>query len=171
MSGGFYIGLFAVLFLAIVIWSSMKRAGKKQHYDEMQLKIRADGYRLGYFVTIALLLVLLMVLDSNLITFVSPSFAIFVVMMIGIVTSVVYCIFKGAFFQIGQNGTYYIALCAFIGLLNTGMGILRILDGSLFENGVITFASGASFICGLSFVIILIALAIKKASMGSEVAE
>jgi hypothetical protein len=51
------------------------------------------------------------------------------------------------------------------------MGILRILDGSLFENGVITFASGASFICGLSFVIILIALAIKKASMGSEVAE
>ena len=156
MSGGFYIGLFAVLFLAIVIWS---------------LKIRADGYRLGYFVTIALLLVLLMVLDSNLITFVSPSFAIFVVMMIGIVTSVVYCIFKGAFLQIGQNGTYYIALCAFIGLLNTGMGILRLVDGSLFENGVITFSSGASFICGLSFVIILIALAIKKVSMGSEVAE
>ena len=73
MSGGFYIGLFAVLFLAIVIWSSMKRAGKKQHYDEMQLKIRADGYRLGYFVTIALLLVLLMVLDSNLITFGTPA--------------------------------------------------------------------------------------------------
>ena len=92
-------------------------------------------------------------------------------MMIGIVTSVVYCIFKGAFFQIGQNGTYYIALCAFIGLLNTGMGILRLVDGSLFENGVITFSSGASFICGLSFVIVLIALAIKKVSIGSEVAE
>ena len=65
MSGGFYIGLFAVLFLAIAIWSSMRRAGKKQHYDEMQLKIRADGYRLGYFVTIALLLVLLMVESDN----------------------------------------------------------------------------------------------------------
>ena len=92
-------------------------------------------------------------------------------MMIGIVTFVVYCIFKEAFFQIGQNCTYYIALCAFIGLLNTVMGILRIVDGSFFENGVITFASGASFICGLSFLAILIALVIKKVSMGSEVTE
>ncbi len=171
MSGSFYIALFTVLFLAIAVWSAMRQAGKKQHYDEMQLKIRADGYRLGYFVTIALLLVLLPVLDSDLIQFISPSFAVYVVMMVGIVSSVVYCIFKGAFFQIGQNGTYYIVFCAFIGLLNTGMGILRIADGSLYENGVITFASGASFICGLSFVVVLAALVIKKISMGSEVSE
>ena len=56
MSGNTVVILELVLLIGIVVWVMLrKKKSCTEQYDEMQLKIRAEGYRIGFFTALALL--------------------------------------------------------------------------------------------------------------------
>lgn len=161
--------LIAILGIAIFVATITRFVAKNKinanaHFDEMQLQNRATGYKLGFMVTIACMLVVLFLMDDfvGLSSFVEPSLAIFIALMIGIVTFAIYCIRKEAFFRVGDKGTSYIVLCTVIFLMNGILSSLRIIDGTILENGRITFEHGGGLVCSVSFLMILITLIMKK---------
>ena len=159
----------AVIILVVLTFSK-KRDRNECHYDEMQLKFRADGYRLGFFVTLFTLLILIF-LTECLDTFqnvIKPSFGMFVAAMAGIVTFVVYCIRKDAFYSIGQNRRSYMLLCVAVIIAN-GIGSIRhITERTLLVDGALTFSNSSGIVCALSFLIILCALVVKQRQEAKE---
>ncbi len=167
------IPVLAVIAIIAAVLLADRRARKEAHYDEMQLKIRGEGYRLGFIVTLAALCILLFMteMSEGFGRLVTPSFGMFAVMMTGIVVFIVYCIFREAFFRIGQNGRYYITLCLVVVAINGASAVSRITDGSFPGSGGITFQGGANLVCALSFLIILAAILIKSITGRKEAAE
>ena len=159
--------LVAVLCAVIALVSSGARRTK--HYDEMQLKIRADGYRLGYTVTLIALFAAIFLGEFGVLDGVmTQAFADYAALMLGIAVFAVYCIWHEAFFSVSDKSGAYIVLCVLIVLLDGFSAVSRIMDGSVRENGVVTFESGNSTLMTLLFLAILIALLVKRAQLKRE---
>ena len=168
--------LLPVAALVVIIFVMILMSKKKQngsHYDEMQLKIRGDGYKLGFFVTLAgtVILLFLTELFEGFSKVVAPTFGMFVVIMTGIVSFVVYCIFKEAFLSIGQNVKSYMVLCAAVILANVAGSVRQITQGTFLVDGALTFSNTSNLVCAISFLVILIALIIKTGQDRKEVGE
>ena len=152
----------AIIILAIVLAKKAK-ATRGSHFDEMQTKIRSDGYKLGYLVTLICLGIWLLFAEvfKGFNQMVTPSFGAFFVMMFGIVVFAVYCIFHDSFFSIGENGRAYTLLCVFIVIANGVSAIRHIVDGTIVAEGKLTFSNTSSIIVAASFLVIVIAIVIK----------
>ena len=89
----------------------------------------------------------------------------------GIVAFTVYCIFKDAFYSIGQNRKGYIFLCVLVILANGIGAISHISEGTLIEDGMVKFTNCGGLLCAAGFLVILISLLIKEVSSRKEVDE
>ena len=72
------------------------------------------------------------------------------------------CILHDAFFTVRNKPKSYIALFAVCSLLQIPSAVLNIRDGSVVENGVLTF-NIMPLVCAVTFLSILIAIVIKQA--------
>ena len=169
------IAIIVIVIAVIMLLATGKRknGGFVKHYDEMQLKVRGDGYRLGFFVLLIGSAVLMFLFDisEKFAAVVTPSFGIFFVLMTALVTFVVYCVNKEAFLSIGQNKKSYVILCVLIIAANGFASIRYVAQGTILEDGKLTFGGTANLICLTSFVIILIAILVKSAKDRNEVEE
>lgn len=169
-----YYAVIILVALAVVVGLILRKySSGDRHFDEMQLKIRSDAYRSGFLITLAGLCILtfLMEDEGGILKWVDPSIVVFTVMMAGIVTFAVECIRKEAFFSFNDKGRSYMILCVIVCVVNGGMGIARIVNGTLWDNGRITFERGSTLVCGLSFLVLLIAFLVKEFRRKSEVME
>ncbi|MCR5792052.1 MAG: hypothetical protein K6G65_02675 [Lachnospiraceae bacterium] len=154
-------GAIILICIFTIIFIKQKKFDAGKHYDEMQLKIRGDGYRLSYFVTVMCMVALSFGYEMGLERFVSPAFGIFATLMLGIVIFPIYCIVKEVFFPLGQKGRYYIVLCAIVVVINGGVGVMHIMDGTVIQNGKLVFEYGSNLVCAAAFAALLITLACK----------
>ncbi len=172
MLPGFVTGMIAVIIIIVLIRVLKRDAYKNNHYDERQLILRANGYKAGFLVTVIGILILILWIegaeDYGFRSWIEPGFGMFAVLMIGIITFTVYCIVKEAFFAIGQKGNAYIVLCLVVSVLNAIPAAIRIVNGTIWDNGKISFESGSNLICAVSFLIIVVALLAKKIQTGKE---
>ena len=172
---GFLAGVFLAVLIVLVIFmiSASRGKAKMKSFDEMQHIIRGKAYRNAFFVVIGLLaftIFLSAIVDIYQIID-SPS-VLCIVLMAGVVTFAVQCILNDAFFGLEDACKGYMALIIAIGAINLLLGVLRIIDGSLWVNGVFKFTKGGSnLIMASSFAIVLVALLIKRARGKNEVAE
>ena len=147
---------------------------RTQHFDEMQLLIRATAYRNAFFTVLGVLAVL-MVLSSDIFgldRIFDTATQMCTALMAGITVFAVYCIKKDAFFGIDYDHKGYVYMIFGIGVFNLVMGIWRLIDGTIRVDGVITFTHGASnLIIGVGFFIVLVALLLKKSDDKGEVGE
>ena len=166
------VAAFVVIFILILALSKSK-GGKETHYDEMQLKFRAAGYKTGFFVTLAGIMVYIVLseLSDGFNNAVGSTFAMYAVAMAGIVAFAVYCISKDAFYSIGQNKRYYMILCVCVIVTNAVGAAGEIAGGTIPAEGRLTFSNSANFVTMAGFLIILIALAVKNAKDRNEVEE
>lgn len=158
------VGITLAVAIAVTFFLRKKMGRQDTHYDEMQLKIRSDGYRLGFFSVVAVIFVLIFLysFEGGIATIIEPSLSMFIAVMAGIVIFVVYCIRKEAFFRIEENAKSRTTLLLLMTILNGAIGILRIADGTLWENGVMKFTQGGSnLVLSISFLIILIVLLVE----------
>ena len=160
-----------LIFFALIALIAVIKKGRvrTRHYDEMQLKIRADAYQLGYFVTLLSTLAVIFLADFGALEHVADTvFAVFAAMILGLTVFAVYCIMHEAFFSVGDRSGAYIGLVVLIVVLNGFVSVSRIIDGSILENGIVTFQSGSSTLMTLMFLAVLAALFVKKAQRKSE---
>ena len=159
----FLAGLVFVAVIAVVVWL-LRKEPDRGTFDERQLTLRAAGYRRSFFVTLAASFLVLFLTELEAIPAASVTLAMFAALMIGLVTFAVYCITKDVFFHVGEKGSYFRILCAVIVALDGVPAATRIADGSLLENGVPTFEGCNGLVMALAFLVILIALLVRKPS-------
>ena len=155
-----WIVVIAVIIAAVAILR--KQRGGDKRYDERQMTLRAAGSRLAFFVTLIAGVVVLFLAEMEILPAAAFTLALFVALMAGIVTFAVFCIVHEVFFSLGDKGNYYRVLFGVIVLIDGFAAVTRIADGTILENGVPTFAGCSSLVMTLAFLVIFIALLVRR---------
>ncbi len=162
MDMSFIWGLVIVLAVAAVVFIIFRKSSAHRDYDERQLMLRAQGYRLGFFVTLLASAAVLLLTEVAVIPAASFTLALFTALMAGIVSFAVFCIWNDVFFPLNERGTYYYVLYAAIAVLYGVMFAAKAAKGAALENGVPTFGGFSSLVMAVSFLVILGALLFRK---------
>ena len=159
------------LIFCIIFLVTRKKAGAL-HYDEMQLQIRGDAYKLGFSAVIVLLAVTGLLYDAdglNISNYMTTDMLLFVILYAGVTVFAVYSILNNAFFRVLENGNRYLLLCVFLIVSNGASLFQSIRSGRFLEHGVLDFgAGGANLLCVICFLLISGAIVIRKAGRNEE---
>lgn len=119
-----YLLLFGVIYLL------KKKLNKTEHYDEMQLQIRADAYKYAYGTTVVLLagLIFMVVVDEAAVPSFILSGVLIIIMLSGVLVFGVYCIRHDSFFFIGQDWRRYFWLCIAVDSINLFTLVTNLFD-------------------------------------------
>ena len=162
MNTGTFLVIGIMVGVMIAAWFLSRKTWKKEcEYDEMQLKIRARGYQIGFYTALGLMLALILLWEVNCLTVVTPGFAIYTAMIISVTVFVIYCILNDAFLAIRGKADRYFMLFGLFVLLEGFIFVRSLMDGEILENGKLTFGSGAPAVMAICFLAILITLAVK----------
>lgn len=154
--------LFVVVVIVALVIVLRRGRGENRNYDERQLALRAEGYRRGFFVTFFLEMAVLFLLETGIIPTPCATLAVYAALLAGVLTFAVFCIVKDVFFHVGEKGSYYLVVCGIIVLVDGAAAVSRIVDGSVLENGLPTFDGCNALLLTLTFLVILIALLVRK---------
>ncbi len=156
--------------IVIVLAFLIKRRHKTEHYDELQLKNRAEAYKRAFF-TIIVLLCGIIVYDTcsgnTLPPFVLSGLLIIVVMT-GFLVFAVYSIWHDAFFYLGQSWKAYFGVCIGVGLvqlIELISVISRILKGGEYEENfwnLVLSKVSASAMMTITFITLAVVIGIKQ---------
>ncbi len=162
--------LLVVAVIAVLALTKQKR--QTSGYDEMQLKIRARGYKIGFFTALILLAVTSMLSETGtLLTLVTPGFSAFAVLIVSVVVFAVYCIVHDAFVAICGNARSFLIIAAMVVLINGISAVRHITLGTLLEEGRLGFSGGTNILMCLGFLTILITLIVKTLRNRKEAEE
>ena len=168
----FAVGLMVGVIVMIVTCSLSRKKQKTEcEYDEMQLKIRAKGYQIGFYTALLLMMILILLLELNWLTVVTPGFAMFTALLINVTTFAVYCILKDAFLSIRGKANSYFWISGIIIAIEGFVTVRHIIDGDMLENGKLAFGNGAPALTGICFLAILITLIVKTVRNRKEADE
>ena len=150
---GMLIGILFGLLVALIIIRYINRNKKiATEYDEMQKKIRGEGYMYAFYTVMiyeALMCVLTTGIEIPAVPVVIHFFAIF----IGVTVQACYCIWKGAYVGLNTNLKRYIVLMAIVSLFNLLTAYMSFREGELFADGKFQ-ATTVNLLCGLMFALI-----------------
>ena len=172
MNSGSVMALGIMVGVMIAAFFLTRKCGKKEcEYDEMQLKIRAKGYQIGFFTALALLMVLVFLYEMNLLTVITPGFAAYTVLIICVTVFAIYCILHDAFLSSSGNAKSYLGIFSLVVLVEGFVTVRYAANGELLEDGQLTFGSGAPALMFICFLAILITLIVKTIRNGKEAEE
>ena len=153
--------------IMIAAWALTRKKMKKEtEYDEMQLKIRTNGYQIAFFTALGLQLVLILLLEANLLTVVTPGFAAFAALLLSVTVFAVYCIMHDAFLAVDGHPGIYIGIFGMVIAAEAIITIRNLINGTLLENGKLTIGSGMPLVMLVCFLVILVTLIAKTVSNG-----
>ena len=172
MTSGIAMALGIMVGVMVAAWFLSRKAMQKNYeYDEMQLKIRAKGYQIGFYTALFLLMIIVLLYELNYLTVVTPGFAAFAALILSVTVFTIYCILHDAFISIRGDSRTQIAVFSLV-VLAEGLASIRYLtEGELFKNGVLTFDCGAPSLMFICFLAILITLIIKTVRNRKEAKE
>ena len=156
----------------IAAWSLFRKTWKREsEYDEMQLKIRAKGYQIGFYTALFLMLILILLWELNWLTAVTPGFAVYTALLVSVTVFAIYCILNDAFLAIRGNANRYFWLFGLVIVLEGIVAVRNIINNEMLEDGKLAFGSGAPAVMAVCFLAILITLAVKTVRNRKEADE
>ena len=162
MNTGTFFVIGIMVGVMIAAWLLSRKSLKKEcEYDEMQLKIRAKGYQIGFFTALFLMLVLILLCELNCLTVVTPGFAIYTALIVSVTVFTIYCILNDAFLAIRGKANRYFFLFGMVVVIEGLVFVRSLVDGKMLEDGKLTFGSSAPAVIAVCFLAILITLAVK----------
>ncbi|MCR5103259.1 MAG: hypothetical protein K6B68_02220 [Eubacterium sp.] len=172
---GFFVGLVASVIFAIVVillvCSMMNKDGKiKSKYDERQMIVRGNAYRISMWTLIVLLIIYGICETSGIDIPMENNAIIFLFIMMAVLVHAVYCIFNDGYFGINNIPKAYNIFLFLIGLMNVAIGVMNTVQGRLVEDGKLSMPI-MNYICGFMFLIVGIAILIKHFMNKSNVKE
>lgn len=164
---GYALGVFLVFFAAIVIGVFIRKMSTtdgrtKCSFDERQELVRGKGFKYGFFILLVYNMVICVVAGAypKVLSFVDAQLQMFIGVALSTVVFACYCIWNEGYFALNEHPKRLLIIFAFVAILNTIIGIINILDNSLFVDGVLTF-SCSNIVCATMFYIIFAVLLIK----------
>ena len=159
----FSLVVFGAIFFFMLKWTRKNRRVKCE-YDERQLLVRGNAYKIAFFVVVILdfLYGLLGVtLDMVPTLPITTEAAMFIIALVGLVVQIVYCIWHDAYFSLNEQKPKVLIMFLVVGLLNFAVGFMNYHDGSIYTNGMLNGRS-INLIIGIMFILIFVALLIRK---------
>ena len=168
-SAGFAVGLLVALLFGVVLLKMMNKDNRAAtKYDEMQEIIRGRAYKYAFW-AVVVCEALLIVADTVFAAQIPLSADIlhFLVIIIGVMVQVTYCIWHDAYIGLNTNTTRFIICMLLIGGVNLFLAVMAYADGRMIRDGVFqaTFLNG---ICGLLCLVVMAEVIIKNALSGKE---
>ena len=157
--------------MAVVWFFSRKNRNKENEYDEMQLKIRAKGYQIGFFTALVLMMMLVFLSEMNLLTVVTPGFAAYAALLVSVTVFAMYCILHDAFLSVRGNAGSYFGIFGFVVLMEGIVTVRYLMEGKMLENGKLLFSTGAPagmFVCFLAILITLVLKTVRNRKEAEE---
>lgn len=156
---GFAVGVLIVAIVATLLGKAHGKGACKGKYDERQQIVRGKAYTAAY-ATLLIYLALWMILRSMELPFFGESLSVLLGALLSIGVFVGYAIFHDAYFKASESPRSWIGIICAAGLLNVGIGVMRLLRGEtiherLYEN--------ANLFVGLLLVATLACVVIKRA--------
>ncbi|MBY5034424.1 hypothetical protein K6V78_05020 [Streptococcus gallolyticus] len=157
----FSLGMLVALVLGFTV--AYRRAQKELKYDERQEMYRNRGYKCATFAMLFTNVAIMLLAD-----FVAEQLSLrgvaMLTIMVGAVVYASYAILHDAYFGFQQKGSSYILLLSVVMVLNAGLGISRLLDGTFSEE-----SGGLNLLIAIGFASILAVIFYKKiAEKGGE---
>ena len=163
---GMVLGLLLGLMLVVLLLTVTKKGEDTRcKFDERQELLRGRGFKYGFFAMLISLFVLYILGGMDMI---SPWLAenqLGVILVVGMVVCICYCIWNDAYFALNENRTMLVVIFIAAGLSNLGLGIggiVKSISANAAEHIVSQPYSGMNLLVGIMFVIIAVALLAKK---------
>ena len=150
-----------VLLVAAVIIASRRQ--EKDEFDERQLRVRADAFRIGFLSMLGSVIAMMVLFSWKLwMERVDTILTLIGTVTIAFLVFAVYCITHDAFFRRKEKPQSYLILCIIVVLLNLSV-VIRYLKnkGTLLIDGKATMTPFGNTIMGGAFIVIAIVLVIK----------
>ena len=162
MSDNLIVILELVLLVGLVVWVALrKKKNCSQKFDEMQLKIRANGYRISFFTALLTMSAAVILMECNMLGIVTPALAVMTALMISVTVFAVYCILHDAFISFSDTPKNHLFLYSLIVLIEIANVVRLLVRGEVLVSGMVDFTAGAAVLMAVAFLVILITLIIK----------
>lgn len=149
---GFLAGALTAL-LIFLIWLLIRKSQKKNcEFDERQHLIRGKGFQYGFFTLLIYNVIYGAAYMDEMPDWCDNTTGIFVGVGLAVLVFGVYCIWNGAYMNLNQKPKEVYLFFAIACVVNFAVGIMNICDGSMVENGRITFGS-VNLILGIIFAV------------------
>ena len=146
-----------VLILALVT----KGSSLRERYDERQELERGRGFKYAFFTMLVYFPGMVFMDAADLPLAADTSLLYCCGILLGILVYMVYCIWHESYFALNQNMRSVMIAFGLIGLSNFLIGLFNLLNGTLVENGRLTFRI-ANPLCSLLFFALFLTMLIKK---------
>ena len=158
---GVICGLLGVAIAAFVVGYVMKKKNKTEYqYDERQEAIRGKVFKASYFTLLVYVLAYGCFEMLTGIVWCDTYTGAFIGAILSIMVFAVSSILSGAYFRIGDKPGTYIAVFAFIGLVDLALGITNAVYGKVLVDGKLTY-NCISILVGIMCLVSVTAIIIK----------
>ena len=152
---GMLVGVAAGLVLVSLMFKYTKIRKEKSsfEYDERQQVARGNGFKYAYITSIIYNAILTLLTIAGNPLPVDISVLILGGILVSVLVCVVYCIWHDAYVSLNENANRLIVVFLIIGGVNTLIGIMHVIHGTIIENGRITYHC-INLLCGIATIII-----------------
>lgn len=155
-------GLLTVFCLvALILALVTKGSDLRERYDERQELERGRGFKYAFFTMLSYCLVMLFMDMVGLPIAVDTSVLYFCGALLGILVCMVYCIWHESYFALNQNMRTVMIALGLIDLFNFVIGLSHLIDGTLVENGRLTFRI-INLLCAILFFALFLTMLLKR---------
>lgn len=162
---GMICGVVMVALAAYAASKLMKRSRKKgpKEYDERQIQNRGKACQAAYY-TLLIYLAAYGFFDAFTgIVWCDRFTGVFLGIVLSVAVYAIICIFKDAYFRAIDSSRAYIILFTVVGLCNAAFGVVKMVEGTFLEEGILTMGGSANFIVGVMLLVVLAVLLVKMA--------
>lgn len=155
---GMLVGVVVGLLVVMLCFKYIKiRKGSNFEYDERQQLTRGNGFKYAYVTGIVYNGVLCLLTMSGIPLPAEQSVLIMIGILISVLVYVIYCIQHDAYVSLNENANRLMIVFTVLGVINTFIGVMPLIHGTMFENGVVTFR-GINLLCGIFMLVVTVVL-------------
>lgn len=133
------------------------RKGSSFEYDERQQLARGNGFKYAYVTGIVYNGVLCLLTMTGIPFPIEQSVLLLVGILLSVLVYVIYCIQHDAYVSLNENANRLMIVFTVIGVINTFIGVMHLIHGTMFKDGVFTF-HGINLLCGIFMLVVTVVL-------------
>jgi len=155
---GMLVGVAVGLILVALCFKYVRiRKGSNFEYDERQQLARGNGFKYAYVTGIVYNGVLCLFTATGIPVPVEQSVLIMMGILLTVLVYVVYCIQHDAYVSLNENANRLMIVFIILGGINTFIGVMHVVHGTMFDNGIFTFR-GINLLCGIFLLVVAVVL-------------
>lgn len=160
---GFFVGLSIPILVVLLIIFIFKKSGKfkgKHEFDERQKLAQGKAYKNGFY-TFVICEVIIMLIENTGYIALDITLTMFISMCISIKVFAMTSIIKDAYIGINHTPKSTLTLFLVLAAVNLFFGIRNLVGGEFLQTGEIVYIAWLNLICGITLLMISVALLVK----------